>query len=161
MEPSNAASKTRRIWYDSLNGVAPFAFVASWAHSLRLLPDRFPVLQDQGNSLVTSSNHASDIGLTLEHHLKDISKLSNLLPNTKKLQHQSKADQLIETDSNRDAARLLSIRGKGARAWLDSIPSSEKFALSSGNYLSWRLLSDWVYLCLYRPGPLNVNVESH
>ena len=83
----------------SLNEVAPFAFAASWAHSLKLLPDRFPVLQDQVNSLVTSSNHASDIGLTLEHHLKDISTLSDLLPNTKKLQHrlttefvQSKAD---------------------------------------------------------------------
>ena len=48
---------------------------------------------------------------------------------------QSKADQLIETDSNRDAARLRSIRGKGAGAWLDSIPSSEKFALSSGNFV--------------------------
>ena len=96
----------------SLNEVAPFAFVARWAHSFKLLPDRFPVLQDQFNSLVTSSNHASDIGLTLEHYLKDISTLSDLLPNTKKLQHrlttefvQSKADQLIETDSNRNAAR--------------------------------------------------------
>ena len=39
-----------------------------------------------------------------------------------------------QTD-NRDAARLRSIRGKGAGAWLDSIPSSEKFALSSGNFV--------------------------
>ena len=99
--------------------MAPFAFVASWAHSLKILPDRFPVLQDQVNSLVTSSNHASDIGLTLEHHLKDISTLSDLLPNTKKLQHrlttefvQSKADQLIETDSNRDAARCVQLEVK-------------------------------------------------
>ena len=42
---------------------------------------------------------------------------------------------MIETDSNRDAARLRSIRGKGAGAWLDSISSSEKFALSSGNFV--------------------------
>ena len=42
---------------------------------------------------------------------------------------------MIETGSNRDAARLRSIRGKGAGAWLDSIPSSEKFALSSGNFV--------------------------
>ena len=27
--------------------------------------------------------------------------------------------------------------------------------------LSWQLLSDWVYLCLYYFGPLNVNVERH
>ena len=65
----------------SLNEVAPFALVASWAHSLKLLPDRFPVLQDQFNFLVTLSSHASDIGLTLEHHFKDISKFSDLLPN--------------------------------------------------------------------------------
>ena len=69
----------------ALNNVAPYAFVPSWAHSLKLLPDHFPVLQDQVNSLVTSSNHASDIELTLQHHLEDISKLSDLLPNTKKV----------------------------------------------------------------------------
>ena len=51
-----------------------------------------PVLQDQINSLVTSSNHASDIGLTLQHYLKDISKLSDLLPNTKKLQRRLTAE---------------------------------------------------------------------
>ena len=61
-----------------LNKVVQFAFAVSWANSLKLLPDRFPVLQDKVNSLVISSNHARDIGLTLEHHLKDISKLSNL-----------------------------------------------------------------------------------
>ena len=71
----------------SLNEVAPFALVASWAHSLKLLPDRFPVLQDQVNFLATLLSHASDIGLTLEHHLKDISKLSDFLRNKKKLQH--------------------------------------------------------------------------
>ena len=62
---------------------------------------------------------------------------------------------MIETDSNRDAVRLRSIRGKGAGAWLDSIPSSEKFALSSGNLVlaaSLRLglplsLPPWVTKC--------------
>ena len=42
---------------------------------------------------------------------------------------------MIETDSNQDEAKFCSIRGKGAGAWLDSTPSSEKFALLSGNFV--------------------------
>ena len=41
----------------------------------------------------------------------------------------------METDSNRDAAQWCSIRVKEAGAWLDSIPYSEKVALSSGNFV--------------------------
>ena len=66
----------------------------------------------------------------------------------------------MKTDSNRDAAQWCSTRVKGAGAWLDSIPCLEKVALSSGNFVL-ALVSDWLYLCLYHFGLLNVIVESH
>ena len=73
---------------------------------------------------------------------------------------------MIESDSNRDAARLRSIRGKGAGAWLDSIPSLENFALSSGNIVlaaSLRLdlplsLPPWATKC---EGGKSLDVEGY
>ena len=48
---------------------------------------------------------------------------------------QSESDQLFELSSSKDKARLRSIRGIGAGAWVSSIPSSEKFTLSSNNFV--------------------------
>ena len=67
--------------------------------------------------------------------------MTDLLSNTKKLQHRlsekkskSQVQQMIRGSKTKDTARLLSLQGKGAGAWIDCIPSSQRFALSPGLY---------------------------
>ena len=68
--------------------------------------------------------------------------LEDLLINPKKLQHKISQEcfkQMVSSiqensQSCHESSRSRSLRGKGAGAWLDSIPTSTKFALNAANF---------------------------
>ena len=68
--------------------------------------------------------------------------LDDFISYPKKLQHQlstkiasdSATDIIIQAQSDRDAARLRSLHGRGAGAWLDVIPTSAKHALKTNEF---------------------------
>ena len=68
----------------------------------------------------------------------------NLISYPKKLQPRlstkiasdSATDIIIQAQSDRDAAQLRSLQGRGASAWLDGIPTSAKHALKQTNFFS-------------------------
>ena len=69
--------------------------------------------------------------------------------------NQITANALIDSSSQKDAARLLSLQGKGTGAWLSAVPSSKKFVLSPNSSIlaaSMRLgipvsFPEWVNKC--------------
>ena len=61
---------------------------------------------------------------------------------------------MLHHSSTKDAARLRSLQGKGAGAWLDTIPSSRKLTLPSG------LFCLAAFLKLGLPLPLSQSVTS-
>ena len=89
-----------------------------------------------------SSPTVDTISYNLQQSLNPGQVMTDLLFNTKKLQHRlsekqskSQVQQMIRGSKTKDAARLLSLQGKGAGAWIDyCIPSSQRFALSPGLY---------------------------
>ena len=100
------------------------------------------------------------ISHTLQKSLDTNQSLAEYLSNTKKLQYRlvdkamkAQVDKMLECSLSSDAARLRSLQGKGAGAWLNSIPSSK--TLSPGNFIlaaSLRLglavpLPHWAYNC--------------
>ena len=68
--------------------------------------------------------------------------LDDFISYPKKLQHRlstknasdSATDIIIQTQSDRDAAWLRSLQGRGAGAWLDVIPTSTKHALKTNEF---------------------------
>ena len=64
--------------------------------------------------------------------------MREMASNPRKIQHQISAEmsklksQMIidDTSSDRDAARLLSLQGTGAGAWIEAVPTSSKFAMN-------------------------------
>ena len=82
-----------------------------------------------------------------------LTRQANRQTSDKKVQHQlsvvaaaAKAQNLLDNfPTSRDAARLCSSKGKGARAWLNAISTLKAFALSSCKF---RLVS---FLCLGLP----------
>ena len=125
-----------------LQTVSRFAFLSSWGHSLQELPNRFTSLADHVRTLLSNCKKGS-IGYQLDQLLDDGKDLSEVVSNTKKLQqrledanNQITVNALIDSSSQKDAARLLSLQGKGSGAWLSAAPSSKKFALSPNNSIS-------------------------
>ena len=94
--------------------------------------------------------------------MDDDKDLSEVVSNTKKLQHrltdannQITVNALIDSSSQKDAARLLSLQGKGAGAWVSAVPSSKKSMLLPNSFIlaaSMRLgipvsFPEWVNKC--------------
>ena len=126
-----------------LQTVSRFAFLSSWGHSLQKLPNRFTSLADHVRTLLSNCKEKRSIGYQLDQLLDDDKDLSEVVSNTKKLQHrltdannQITVNALIDSSSKKDAAHLLFLQGKGAGAWLSDVPSSKKFALSPNNFIS-------------------------
>ena len=119
-----------------------FAFVASWAHSLRVLPNHFPDLEPIVNSVtrqaLSSACRDKSIALELRQCLNPGQVLTDLAE-TKKQQHKLtdkelnlQVQDMIEHSSTEDTACLRSLQGRGSGAWLDAVPTSRKLAISPG-----------------------------
>ena len=137
------------------------AFVASWANAITNLPFRFPDLRPLIDTLLSSSS--SPISEALAQSVPPGKHISDYLSSVEKVQHQlssvaatSKAQNLLDNfPTARDAAHLRSSKGKRAGAWLNAIPTSEAFALSScefrlASFLRLGLptsLSSWITIC--------------
>ena len=123
----------------SVSTISQSAFLASWAHSLHELPARFPDMNSTVQQIASTSQPMGLLGYTLNSILTESQTLCGISVQTKRFQHKlvteitkATASSLLEnTTSLRDEARLRSLNGKGAGAWLSAIPSSRKFALNS------------------------------
>ena len=126
-----------------LQTVSRVVCLCGWGHYLQELPNRFTSLADHIRTLLSNCKEKRSIGYQLDQLLDDDKALSEVVANTQKLQHrltdannQITVNALIDGSSKKDAARLLSLQGKGAGVWLITVPSSKKFALSPKNYIS-------------------------
>ena len=128
-----------------LTAMAPvrtLAFLSSWAFSIKELPLRFPILQPLIDAITNASPIESSIGKELQQALPSNKSLLVLASHSTKLQHrlteefmETKINCLMEdTPTTRDAARLRSLQGKGAGAWLEAVPSSQKLALKPSEF---------------------------
>ena len=140
-----------------LERVSPAAFLAGWAHTCQSLLDRFP----GSGSLLSSLSDPSESDGQIVHDLDEAAAMipplllsdedpkpvsyarhELLLADARKLQHRlsnaiaqkNTTALLASVVSDKDSARLQSLQGPYAGAWLDSIPSSRKFALSSPEF---------------------------
>ena len=91
--------------------VSHFALVSSWGHSLEKLPKHFSSLEDHVNIVLSSCKEEGSIGYQLEQLLGNDKEKSEVLSNTKKLQHrladandQHLVSVLIDSSSRKDAA---------------------------------------------------------
>ncbi|XP_062516214.1 uncharacterized protein LOC134191608 [Corticium candelabrum] len=136
-----------------MQSVAPMAFLAAWAHtsrelSLRLnsheLIDNLFKRQSFEGSL---SHHLSLAWATIQEQMPEKSllsekSLSQILEEPEKLQHSftcTMADHdynllLGKENSHEVSARLRSVSGKGAGAFLQAIPTSNELALKPGEF---------------------------
>ena len=147
----------------SMQSISPPAFVSCWSQSLHVLPERFPELRSQIDSficdIISPNSPENSLCYQLQQSLDPGQVFTDLLTCTGKLQHRL-TDKLmkfqfsttLERAPMKDAARLRSLQGKGAGAWLDSIPSSQKFALSPGSFR----LAAFVRLGLSMPLPHSI-----
>ena len=126
----------------STQRISRFAVVSSWVLSLQKLPDRFVGLQPQIDQVLSLEGQKDSISHTLRKSLDTNQSLAEYLSNTKKLQYRlvdkamkAQVDKMLECSLSSDAARLRSLQGKGAGAWLNSLPSSKKLELSPGNFI--------------------------
>ena len=128
----------------SAQSTSSIAFVSSWAGSLATLPQCFNDLQSLTVNVMNSTKDAAagSIGHELQLSLPVNKSLEDLVRNPKKLQHKlcqdffTTAVSSIQENSNtpRQTARFRSLQGKGAGAWLQSVPTSSKFALKHGDF---------------------------
>ena len=95
-----------------LQSVSHFAFLSSWGHSLQELPNWFTSLADHVKTLLSNCKEKGSIGYQLDQLLDDDKDLSQVVSNTKKLQHrltdannQITVNALIDSSSKKDAAR--------------------------------------------------------
>ena len=131
------------------------AFVAAWAHSLKELPKRFCCLTDkvmstfseESSDSVASSLHSAVVSLPQSlgdgaSTLSEQHSLVTLAANPKGLQHHLSADIsllkagvcLTTAVTTRDAARIRPTQGRCAGAWLDTVPTDEKYSLHPNEY---------------------------
>ena len=122
-----------------VNDIKNAAFVASWVHSMNEPPNHFPNLSSSVQDLVTNNPKSNSTAL---HLLSAVDSLPTVYPGEcqeavhctlsymsswRKFQHrlssdivQGLAENCLSTaPSALDAARLTSIQGRGAGAWLD------------------------------------------
>ena len=119
-----------------------FAFLSSWVHTLVHLPIRYPDLKSALDLLVNSNGVEESIAFSLMQAGSDGTDITEMIQVPTKLQQRltrqhakEKTSAMIEkAPSQRDAARLRSIQGKGAGAWLNAMPTSNKLALVSRDF---------------------------
>ena len=124
------------------------------------LPRRFPYLNDVCQTLITRC--FGSLGDALTKALPPGKSFSDFLSGRNKIQQYLnrrqaalELDALIEEASTgRDIARLRSLKGKGAGAWISAIPTSTSLALNSSEYRLARSLRfglpifpDWAKTC--------------
>ena len=143
---------------------------------MKELPDRFLSMADLVDYLRNSESLSGSIVSTVLsafHILLPLSKsdtndtdyqsLENMISYPKKLQHcfstkiasNNAIDLIAQAPSDRDAARLRSLQGRGAGAWLDVISTSGKHALQANEFSiasNLRLglalpFTNWVKVC--------------
>ena len=125
------------IGLTSVKSIAACAFLASWVEAIDALPKRFPHLRADLDLLQKGSSRTAT-STTLKS-LSPSNDLSEYLPASGKLQKR-KSNDLFESmfcdtvKSTRDAARIRSLHGKGAGAWVNAVPTSMCFALDSYIY---------------------------
>ena len=134
----------------STQKMAHLAFLASWAHSLKELPLRFPPLKDRLERFIEGSNTGQLIR-TLVAKLppksgadddEQFHTLEQMTEYPRKLQHRltvdashKRSEEVIKSmNSERHVARIRSLHGKGAGAWLEVIPTSDKNALKPNEF---------------------------
>ena len=120
---------------------SPAAFVASWAFIISELPRRFPKTQEAITCILAPYSSPKSLSNHLETSRNSLAldqSMREMASNPRKIQHQISAkmsklkSQMIidDTSSDRDAARLLSLQGTGAGAWIEAVPTSSKFAMN-------------------------------
>ena len=121
----------------SVKSIAACAFLASWVEAIDALPKRFPDLRVDLDLLLKGSS-GSATGPTLKSLIPS-NELFEYLPASGKLQKRLSND-LFESmsrdtvKSTRDAARIHSLHGAGAGAWVNAVTTSMCFALDSCVY---------------------------
>ena len=156
METTYSKIKHGGLGLISTEESSSIAFVANWPHSIHELPFRFPSLQESVDTI-----HSTDLELpsqllayhlnsaflslplspSLNDNLGNASNLCDLSLNPVKVQQRItqgidklKADLILDDAKGaRDAARLRSLEGR-AGAWLESVPTSEKFAMNKNEF---------------------------
>ena len=152
------------------------AFVSSWCQSMKELPSRFLCMTDLVDYLTSSKEKSGSIGSEVISSFSDLPPLSKSADNDedfqtlddiiaypKKLQHRlcteineiNVSELIAQAPSDKDAARLRSLQGRGAGDWLDAIPTSDRHALktndfSIASYLRLGLalpFTKWVKVC--------------
>ena len=89
--------------------------------------------------MLSLEGQKDSISHTLQKSLDTKQSLTEYLSNTKKLQYRlvdkamkDQVDKMLECSLSSDAACLRSLQGKGAGAWLNSIPFTKKL---TGNFI--------------------------
>ena len=131
------------------------AYVSSWAQSVRDLPNRFSSLSQCIQDLVENNSTSASLGFDVHSAVKSLlpvrlrddetsrpQSLSTLSATKGKPQHNlsseigllSAAHCLSSAPHRRDAATLRSAQGRGSGAWLEALPSSDRYALISKDF---------------------------
>ena len=137
-----------------ISQVSHAAFLSSWCQSLKDLPNRFPSMAFLASYLESSALTSGSNGYTvwssffkLFHLCQNLSaqirnlkllKISFLTQNLCNIVYLPKLLLIVwmslSQTCKRDAARLRSLQGKGAGAWLNVIPTSDKHAVKSNQF---------------------------
>ena len=134
----------------SVEEISQACYLAGWAHSISTLLDRFPYRHHLVSNLLSpgmsDSWICSNIHKAVDHFSSKHTSLQEdgqlQIKNIEKLQHKlcseihsRKAKSFLESiPTVKDAARLRSVQGKGAGAWLNAIPSKEPLTLKSSEF---------------------------
>ena len=119
----------------ALTSTAQFAFLSSWASTLHTIAKRIP----DAERLLENSHHSNSfISRDLCNVLPQNKSLVEVINDRKQLQHKlteeymkSLSNGFIQNSSStRDQSRMKSLQGKGAGAWLLTVPSSSWHTLS-------------------------------
>ena len=131
------------------------SFLSSWCQTIKDLPCRFSSHSNLVNYLSASESVIGSIGFTVMSSFKslptlpksdgenpDHQSLEDYISYPKKLQQRLSnkiandiaADLIANSQSERTAARLRSVQGRGAGGWLEVIPTSDKYAIRSNEF---------------------------
>ena len=138
----------------SVLDLSPPAFVAGWAHTMSQLHARLSSAEEKITQLLTSCipgsigdnlKSACDCLISLsdsDPSMDVVEKMTEMSKNPAKLQHRlvTKIHESAVTTaidhacSKLSAARLHSLQGRGAGAWIDAIPSCGKLSMKPSEY---------------------------
>ena len=155
METRNFKIEVGGFGLTQISQISPAAFLSSWCQAMKGLPERFSSFFDLVNYLQSSKSLPGSIGSTMassyqtlppmpksNHEDGEQQFLDDFISYPKKLHHRlstkiasdSATDIIIQAQSDRDAARLRSLQGRGAGAWLDVFTTSAKHALKTNEF---------------------------